>query len=100
MAKDVLEDSTSVINHSFIHVYSSGEINKYTISIAVSYTKTIYTRRRITTPKIDAVNRGTKITKQNVFYIIGAFGKPSTKHILAVQYITLNCFYIKMQLSP
>ena len=47
--------------------------------MVVSYTKTVYIRRRITTPKIGAVDRGTKITKPNVFYINRAFEKPSTK---------------------
>ena len=55
----------------------------------------MYTRRGITTPKIDAVNRRTKITKQNVFYINRAFEKPSTKHISYAIYKSYSSFNIK-----
>ena len=50
----------AVVDHSFIDMYPAGEIKQ-------GYRKTIYARRRITTPKIDAVDRATKITKQKVF---------------------------------
>ena len=70
--------------------------------MVVSYTKTIYTGRRITTPKIDAVNRGTKITKQNVFCINRAFEKPSTKHFsyaIDRSYSSFNIKFIRKNTS-
>ena len=69
----------------------------YTISIVLNYTKTIYARRRIATPQIDvkdAIDRGTKITRQNVFYIYIARGKPSTKRICYAIYKSYRSFNI------
>ena len=59
----------AVVNHSLIDVYPAGDIKQYTISIVVGYRKTIYARRSMTTPKIDAMDRGTIITKEKVFYV-------------------------------
>ena len=83
---------------------SAGEIKQYTISIVVSYKKTINARCRITTPKTDAIDRGTKITKQNVFYIYKAFEKPRTKHIIKAFFIfsvcLLNLVYYSASKTP